>query len=196
MNKILIALMTFLAFGCQSEQKNSMNELESDNKAVKINIEKNESDLLLDTLVFDKSMDEELLIEKNAFGLSELNFYKQFVAEDKINEKQIITDEYSKTEITYLGKLMDLDNQNSYHIITNFKIIGIGEMDSPRGMSNIAFLSNNLDNAIIYNMGMPDELPEKIENNVLYFTLKSKKIGISIAGGLSPMLCLPLIGCN
>ncbi|MEF3080507.1 hypothetical protein [Winogradskyella poriferorum] len=136
------------------------------------------------------------LTEKYAFGQSKLKFYKQFISENLITKKQILTDEYAKTEITYLGKLMDLDNQNYYHVITSFKIIGIGEMESPRGMSNIAFINKNVDKAIIYQVGMPDELPEKIENKILYFTHKSEKIGVSILGGLPPMLCIPKIGCN
>ena len=95
-----------------------------------------------------------------------------------------------------MGILKDLDNQNFYHVITNFKIIGSGEMDSPRGKSYIAFLDKSLDKAIVYQMALPDELPEKIEDNILYFTLESEKIGISILGGLPPLLCLPKIGCN
>lgn len=137
-----------------------------------------------------------LLAEKYAFGLQELQFYKQFVSENKISKKQILSDEHMKTEIIYLGKLMDLNKQNSYHVITNFKIIGIGEMESPRGISNIAFINDSLNKAIIYRMGVPNELPEKIENNVLYFNHESEKIGISIFGGLPPMLCVPTIGCN
>ncbi|WP_445456005.1 hypothetical protein [Flavobacterium sp. HNIBRBA15423] len=197
MKRILIALMTtFFVFGCKSEQKNNLNELEPDKKLSKLNTKRTESNILFDTLVFNKDMNGELLTEKYALGFLELQFYKQFVLQNKINEKQILTEEHTKTEITYLGKLMDLDNQNSYHVITNFKIIGIGEMESPRGISNLVFINNDLDKAIIYRMGLPDELPEKIENNNLYFTLKSKRVGIAILGGLPPMLCLPEIGCN
>jgi len=194
MNKISIVLI--LAFlSCKSEQNNSSQELGSDKNIAKIVTENNDSKVVLDTLVFYKNMNGELLTEKYASGLSELKFYKQFVSENKIAEKQILTEEHTKTEITYLGILNDLNNQNLYHVITNFKIIGIGEMESPRGESYIAFLDENLDKAIVYRMALPDELPEKIEDNVLYFTLESEKIGISILGGLPPMLCLPKIGC-
>lgn len=186
MNKILIVLI--LAFlSCTSEQKKSSLGLES---------EKNDLKVVLDTLVFRKNMNGELLTEKYTSGLSELKFYKQFVSENKIAEKQILTEEHTKTEITYLGILNDLNHQNSYHVITNFKTIGIGEIESPRGQSYIAFLDENLDKAIVYQMTLPDELPEKIEDNILYFTLESEKIGISILGGLPPILCLPIIGCN
>lgn len=59
-----------------------------------------------------------------------------------------------------------------------------------------AFLSDNLEKAIVYRMGMPEELPIKIENKILYFNYKTEKIGISIEGGLPPLLCVPKIGCN
>ena len=161
-----------------------------------VETKKNESELILDTLVFNQNMYGKELVEKYAFGQSELKFYKQFISKNRVSEKLILTEEHTKTEIAYLGKLMDIDNQHFYHVITNFKIIGIGEMESPRGMSNIAFINENMDKAIIYRMGMPDELPEKIDNKILYFTHESKKIGISIFGGLPPMLCIPKIGCN
>jgi len=159
-------------------------------------MEKIESDLILDTLVFNENMNGKQLTEKYDFGQTELDFYKQFISEKHISEKQLLTDEYTKTEVTYLGKLKDLDNQKFYHVLTNFKIIGIGEMESPRGISNIAFLNENMEKAIIYRMGMPDELPTRIENEILYFNHESEKIGISILGGLPPMLCVPKIGCN
>jgi hypothetical protein len=158
--------------------------------------EKIESDLILDTLVFNDNMDRKEMTKKYTFGQSELKFYKQFISDKKVSEKQILTDEHTKTEITYLGKLRDLDNQNFYHVLTNFKIIGIGKMESPRGISNIAFINENMEKAIIYRMGMPDELPTRIESKILYFNHESEKIGISILGGLPPMLCVPKIGCN
>lgn len=90
---------------------------------------------------------------------------------------------------------MDLDHKKSYHIITNFKIIDFGEMLSPRGISNIIFINNDLSKTLIYQVNMPDELPQTIENDVLYFTYENKQIGISFLGGLPPMLCIPEIGC-
>ncbi len=186
MNKFLIILMIILALGCKFEPKNVSNELE---------FEEHTTDLILDTLVFDKNMIGKELAKKYAYGLSELQFYNQFVSESKILDTLILQEEHSKTEIIYLGKLKDLNNQNFYHVITNFKIIGIGEMQSPRGRSHVAFLSDNLEKAIIYQMGIPDKLPVKIENKILYFFHENEKIGISIFGGLPPLLCVPKIGC-
>ncbi len=69
-------------------------------------------------------------------------------------------------------------------------------MPSPRGTSLIVFFNGTLDKVIIYLMAMSDELPKKIENNILYFSLKSQNDGISILGGLPPILCLPIIRCS
>jgi hypothetical protein len=196
-NRKIIHLIPILILliSCNQKQK----QIDTWNNRIaeyKAETEKIESDLILDTLVFNDNMNGKELTEKYDFGQTELDFYKQFISEKQISEKQILTDEHSKTEITYLGKLMDLDNQNFYHVLSNFKIIGIGEMESPRGISNIAFINGNMDKAIIYRMGMPDELPKKIENKILYFNHESEKIGICIFGGLPPMLCVPKIGCN
>ena len=90
----------------------------------------------------------------------------------------------------------DLNNKESYHIITDFTIIGVGSMLSPRGKSNVIFINKNLDKIIIYNLPMPENLPLYIDNNVLFFNYEKTKIGISISGGLPPELCLPKIGCN
>lgn len=193
MTRFLIVFIIILAFGCKPE---NLSEIKPKKNPEEFKLQASKSDIIFDTLIFDKNMYGNLLAEKYAFGLQELQFYKQFVSENKISKKQILSDEHMKTEIIYLGKLMDLNKQNSYHVITNFKIIGIGEMESPRGISNIAFINDSLNKAIIYRMGVPNELPEKIENNVLYFNHESEKIGISIFGGLPPMLCVPTIGCN
>ncbi|WP_298517486.1 hypothetical protein [uncultured Kordia sp.] len=48
---------------------------------------------------------------------------------------------------------------------------------------------------IIYNVNMPDELPIKIENDVLYFNVESEKVGVAIADELFAYLCIPKIGC-
>ena len=188
-------IILILLISCNHKQK----QIDTWNRRIEeyqVETEKIKSDLILDTLVFTENMSGKELTEKYVFGQLELKFYKQFISENQVLKKQILSDEHTKTEIKYLGKLMDLDNQNFYHVLSNFKIIGIGEMESPRGISNIAFINENTEKTIIYRMGMPDELPEKIENKILYFNHESEKIGISILGGLPPMLCVPKIGCK
>ena len=196
MNRILIAFLTIWILGCNTKQKNEINKLQPQKDNVTSKAKNVSSNLIIDTLTFEQEMAGHLLAEKYAFGLEKLPFYKQFISENKILEKQILTDQRSETEITYLGKLRDLDNQHFYHALTDFKIVGIGEMESPRGISNIVFLDEHLEKAIIYRMGIPDDLPLRIENQRLLFYHKPEKIGITISGGLPPILCIPKIGCH
>jgi hypothetical protein len=160
-----------------------------------INIEQNTSSIF-DTLVFNNNMEGEYLAKKFKTSLTKMTFYRNFISPQKKNRINIITQKHTKAEVKYLGEIKDLNRKDSYHVITNFLIVGIGEMDSPRGFSEIAFINRKKDKIIIYRMSLPDELPKKIENNILYFNHENTKIGISISGGLPPELCVPIIGCN
>jgi hypothetical protein len=94
-----------------------------------------------------------------------------------------------------LGKLEDLGNGNTYHVITNFTITGIGLMLSPRGHSEVAFIDEKLNKIIIYDVGMPYVLPKSISKNILHFEIENAKVGIYISEGLPPYLCVPKNGC-
>jgi hypothetical protein len=156
----------------------------------------NPTEIIYDTLVFNENMKGENLKEKFESSQSELNYYKTFINSKKINKLKTIKEEYSKSEIIYLGEIKDLNNKDSYQVIIDFTIIGIGSMESPRGKSNVIFINENQDKIIIYNLPMPEDLPKYIEKNVLFFNFEKTKVGISILGGLPPELCLPEIGCH
>lgn len=164
-------------------------------KTIVRNDSEKKSSIIYDTLIFNKFMKGNSLDKKINESKDKLHFYKKFIKSSKINQLQIIDEKHTKTEIKYLGELKDIDNENSYKVITNFKIFGIGEMLSPRGRSEIAFIDNK-NNIMVYDMGMPENLPNFIKNNSLFFEIEKTKIGIVISGGLAPMLCLPKIGCN
>ena len=196
----LIIMIFALVFGCTARTANNNNKAEAtktESKPVsqieKSIVEIKEHIIIYDTLVFTNNMKGKILSEKFKTSESQLKFYKTFINSQNINKLKIITKKHTKTEIKYLGKIKDLDKLKSYDVITNFRIWGIGQMLSPRGFSEVAFI--NEDKIIIYNLSMPDELPTKIERNILYFTHEKSKIGISISGGLPPILCIPEIGC-
>ena len=198
MKRYVIIIFAFI-FGCTSNtssdkvkvevakmERKPISQIEKSTKVSKPNI-------IYDTLVFTENMNGETLSEKFKTSHSQLKFYRSFINPKKINRLKTITEKHTKTEIKYLGKIKDLDGLNEYDVITNFTIWGIGQMLSPRGRSEVAFVNKN--RIIIYNLSMPYELPEKIETNILYFRHEQTKIGISILGGLSPMLCIPEVGC-
>jgi hypothetical protein len=152
--------------------------------------------IIYDTIVFTDNMKGELLNDRFGSSQPELKFYKKFINSKKINKLVVLNKKDVKNEIKYLGEIKDLNNKTSYHVITNFKIIGIGKMLSPRGRSDVAFVKEEENAIIIYNLAMPEYLPKYIANNILFFEYDKTKVGISISGGLPPLFCLPKIGCN
>lgn len=195
MKKIILLSIVMLMFSCTSEQKNHTDISKQNTKRTNISSKKKEYEILIDTLDFHQTSHNELIAEKYANALPQLQFYKQFISDQRIAKKQAVNDTYSESEIIYLGKLASLNKQHEYHIISNFKVIKTGGSESPRGFSTIVFINTSLDKIMIFNVNMPDELPIKIENDVLYFNAESEKVGIVIVDELFAYLCIPKIGC-
>lgn len=200
MNKLYILIISIVFLNCnskidESKINSSEKEPQIEIKTTVRNHSENIPSIIYDTLVFTEFMKGNSLDKKINESKDKLHFYKKFIKSSEINQLQIIDEKHTKTEIKYLGELKDIDNENSYNVITNFKIIGIGEMLSPRGRSEIAFIDRK-NNIIVYDMGMPENLPNYIENNTLFFEIEKTKIGILISGGLAPIFCIPLIGCQ
>jgi hypothetical protein len=196
MTKLIVLVVALIFQSCISNERNIDTTFEENNDIQDTISKADTSHVLFDTLFFHKNMKGEILDNKFKDGKEKLGFYKKFVVSEKIDSLEVITEKHSKTEIKYLGRLNDLKNDNVYHVITNFKIIGIGEMLSPRGRSEVAFVNTKDDNIITYDLGMPENLPISINDNVLYFLLDETKVGVSISGGLPPMICLPIINCH
>ena len=202
MNKLILIIFTFLFLKCNSKTENKEPKIEikkvskKETKSIESGKKENNNLIIYDTLVFEKNMVGELLNEKYKTSQNEIEFYKEFINSKKINQLKVIEEKHIKTEIKYLGELKDLNKKNSYHVITNFKIIGIGQMLSPRGRSEVAFVDKKNNNIMVYDLEMPHNLPKYIEKNILYFEIEKTKIGISISGGFAPLLCIPKIGCN
>ena len=185
-------LLCFLFFSCNKKEKII---LKSTKEVIDIEAKKDSIITLFDTLVFSKKMNGKELNDKYDSSKPKLSFYKKFINQNSVNKLKTITDEHTKTEIVYLGILNDLYEKDSYHVITNFKVIGIGEMLSPRGKSEVAFINTKDNKIITYEMAMPYYLPVKIENNSLYFEFENSKIFVAVLDGFAPYLCIPTIGC-
>lgn len=181
-------VLFFFAVACSQGAKGQV-EKTKDSKMLKLSV-------VYDTLIFNEEMRGAALKERYALGKKKQKFYKKFIDSGKINQLQKIAEENSKAEIKYLGLLKDLKTKESYHVVTNFTIWGIGQMLSPRGWSEVAFINDVQNNIIVYRLPMPENLPKLIKENILFFQLEKNKLGISILGGLPPQLCLPEIGCN
>jgi hypothetical protein len=192
MKTSMFFLLCFLFFSCNKKEKII---LKSNKEVIDIEAKKDSITTLFDTLVFSENMNGKLLNDKYDSSKPKLSFYKKFINQNSVNKLKTITDEHTKTEIVYLGILNDLNEKDSYHVITNFKVIGIGEMLSPRGISEVAFINTKDNKIITYDMAMPYYLPVKIENNSLYFEFENKKIFVAVLDGFAPYLCIPKIGC-
>jgi hypothetical protein len=197
---LFIVFITFIA-SCNSKTTGKEVKIETvkkDTIAKKstLNVVDQNKDLsvIYDTLVFTDNMNGEALNDKLATSQSELKFYKKFINPKKIDQVIVLNDTDTKSEINYLGKIRDLDNKASYHVVTKFKTIVT--MLSPRGRSEVAFVNQANNKIIVYNLPMPQNLPKYIKNNILFFEFDNSRIGISILGGLPPLFCLPKIGCN
>lgn len=201
MNNFTIIIATVLVFSCNSKNSKPKIEIVKERPKTEIKsledivIEKSPT-IIYDTLVFNENMKGELLNKKFKFADIKLKFYKNFINPKKINILKTITKKHTKTETKYLGIIKDLNKEDSYHVITNFQIYGIGQMLAPRGRSEVAFINQKNNQIIIYDLAMPYDLPKYIKKNILYFDNEETKIGISFFGGLAPELCIPKIGCN
>ncbi|MES2543736.1 MAG: hypothetical protein V4548_02540 [Bacteroidota bacterium] len=199
MNKFIILSVSFLILSCTSKSQNNNPKIEIIKETPKIEIvdsekviEEKKASIIYDTLVFEENLKNEMLIEKYKQSLPELNFYKKFIKAQNINKLKIIDIGYdSKSQITYLGELKDLDGVNSYHIITNFTTFG-----ESKGKSDVAFIDETKTKIITYNLPMPSDLPKYIDKKTLCFINENTKIIVSIKGGIGSLLCIPEIGCN
>lgn len=146
MKKYIFIIVFILLFSCNSKNNKPKNEIvkEAPKTVIKssenIVVEKSPT-IIYDTLVFNENMKGDLLNEKFKSAEIKLKFYKKFVNPNKINILKTITEKHAKTEIKYLGIINDLNKKDSYHVITNFQIYGIGQMLSPRGRSEVAFIN-------------------------------------------------------
>ena len=199
MNKFALIICLFLV-GCNSKETNDAPEINTLRKVVEPTSlpEKNfevveKPAIILDTLVFTENFRGAISSESLKTSQRQLLYYKNFINPKRINKMKIITEKHTKTEVRYLGKIKDLDEKNYYHVITIFRIWGIGQMLSPRGRSEVAFINKN--KIVVYDMQMQYNLPKYIKKNVLYFEYEKTKIGISIFGGFAPALCVPEIEC-
>lgn len=109
----------------------------------------------------------------NAFCQQYYGSYQKIIQKNKIGRTYV---DQSKTDTvwrTYLGILFDTSATVNYHVISEFKKIRAAS--TWNGQSNVYLL--NKQGKIVWSIliGMPDELPIKLEANSFYFK-EGKKI--------------------
>ena len=102
--------------------------------------------------------------------------YSVFVRHDQINKKQIISSkDGSSEEIIYLGEIKNKSGQTIYYVLSVYRLVQAAI--EKHGHSNVIFLDYDLKVKKQYELDLPEELPFKLENNILnfyYFDTKTK----------------------
>lgn len=137
----------------------------------------------------------ELLSNKKIQSQWKLEFFKQFNKASYIDSTIHIIEPDYELEIKYLGKVETLDKNFKFSVITNNATLGTSSMLSPRGHQSVAFIYNNQDSIVVYDLEMIDELPYLIKNNLLYFRNKNDSVALVFKHNLPPLLCIPKVGC-
>lgn len=192
------ALLIFFLVACGQEQKTKGQKgSESSLPSPTINVNSLQNSIIIDTIVFGKSMINSSLLTHNNIA-DELNYYRQFIQQAAINDTLTFLEkpknEGIQTTIRYFGLLHDLNGFFSYHVLTRFSILGIVS-HTPKGVSSLVFINEAQTTIRIIRMNMPQELPLQIQENQLYFEYKNQSIYLSILGGIPPFFCIPKIGC-
>lgn len=153
-------------------------------------------DLIVDTIYPIPEWKTENMKDKFEEGKSLIKKYSKYIIDSLKDSVHIAMVDNNKSKIRYLGKIMLLESNKVYHVLTDFTIVGIGVMPSPRGNSKIIFISTDQKESMYQTLDLPEELPHKIVNNQLLFRQDSTEIRLSIAEKLPLIFCIPKIGCN
>ncbi len=172
----LIFICAILLSGCD----NSSNEITSNDKI----IEKN---------VIEKEQWEPIVKEDD-----ETDFTK-FIKKDFINAKQTNSTKYGKEEIMYLGDIVDNNGNALSHVLNLYSEVQAAIKIHRH--SNIIFIHSNKNLIKRFDVGTPDELPYKLENNNLFFhyidteTNKEKTFIDTIGTTLPKIICVAPENC-
>ena len=123
----------------------------------------------------------------NAYCQEHNSSYQRIIQKNKIGKTYV---DRSKTDTVwriYLGVLFDTTDNSNYHVISEFAKIRAGS--TWHGQSNVFLL--NKQGEIIWTIliGMPDELPIKLEANSFYFKEGDKVIN-SRYGLVEQLFCV------
>ena len=186
--------ITTLLFTCSFIACKYLDNTKNINKTLSepsVNSNKVSNDIYIDT-VFTKT---DGIQNKYLFDVHLLSKYLVHLNPDLIDSIVVMESKTTKSQVTYLGEIMDLKTRKSHYVFTDFTIIGINEMESPRGSTKLIFINNSKEEIATYNLSMPDERPNRIIDNQLIFQMDTIEIRLSISGGLPNVLCIPQIDC-
>jgi hypothetical protein len=191
----ILLLIIAVALACNNVDNHKTVESEDTESNDSLNNVQMTDGLCIDT-VFSNSKNYkdgiQAMYESNACQLSE---YLIYLDPNLIDSNVISESKNTKSQVVYLGEITDLKTHKLHHVLTDFTIVGINEVLSPKGHTKLIFIDALKEKILFYNLGMPDERPINIRNNQLIFKKDKTEIRISISGGLPLILCIPQIDC-
>jgi hypothetical protein len=120
--------------------------------------------------------------------------YANLVKADNVERKRVISTGDGSEEVIYLGEIKAENGETIYHVLTVFRLVQAAIVK--HGQSEIIFLDKDLKFRKHYELGLPDELPFKLNDNSLCFnyadnTYKERKIfRTRIEKELPKLLCV------
>lgn len=137
-----------------------------------------------------------ILFSCKLFGQSE---YTKYIVADSLNKTCFVKFEGGDSKITYLGIIKNQKGDTLYYVFSDFtRIQAAIQM---HGHSNIIFLNKKRAEVKKYDIGLPENLPFKLLNNVLYFkhidenTKKKKTYKFVIGITLPKLICVDTNDC-
>ncbi len=174
--KTLIFICLILLLGCD----NGSNEIISNDK-------------IIEESIIEKERWESIVKEDD-----ETDFTK-FIKKDFISFKQTNGTKYGKEEIIYLGAILDNNGNTISHVLNLYSEVQAALKIHRH--SNIIFIHGNKKLIKRFDVGTPDELPYKLENNNLFFhyidteTNREKTFIDSIGTTLPKIICVAPENC-
>ncbi len=175
---LLFLFISLFTIGCNTSNKS--NETKTNTETNKnINVTKEDTSIISETNYEDDGD------------------YSDFIDENLINKIQRDKGENYSDEIIYLGDITATGNKIS--VLTVYKEVQAAI--TIHGHSIIYFLNHNKKIIKAYYLSMPDELPYKLENSILYFhyrdkeTNKEKTYTENLSNGLPRLICVEPESC-
>jgi hypothetical protein len=131
-----------------------------------------------------------------AFGQSN---YSKYIVADSVGKTEFVKHKDGDEKITYLGVIKKQNSDTLYYVIITFRRVQAAIV--MHGHSDIIFLNRDYKEAKSYELGLPEELPYKLVNNVLYFKYVDEKTGKKavfknkIETVLPKMMCISPVEC-
>ena len=133
----------------------------------------------------------------NLFGQNE---YSKYIVVDSLRKVHKVKNPHGYEQINYLGPIKKSNGDTLYYVFGIFT--GVQAAITIHGHSNIVYLNRKYKEVKSYDIGMPENLPYKLNNNTLYFkyvdeTTKKKHIFKNKVGTILPkVMCVSPTSCD